>query len=293
MFFFVFLRLPVSVAVLQKKSPVFYTSRSRHITMRGRDDETWDLVCPPFLRSCAYTHIPNATFLPTAQHPPHTHIQHPHPPAPEGGASRPPPEPEALAPGTAVFKPRVVRFALPRVFCHARGLPPGAMLKVRTEPGGAEGYGNGGGGDEGGAMDGANGRGRGVEGPVLGRVGADQCVIALATSGDWLQVGLAGAGGLGLWWYVRCFDALRVVSRDHADPWKIGRRKMYANVQAMLMMPPKAVRCSCVLRIDNPHRDAKKAPRMVSRRRCRQPKHPELALPCPTQNRKTGHYDTL
>lgn len=78
-------------------------------------------------------------------------------------------EPEALAPGTAIFKPRVVRFVLPRVFCHAPGLPPDVMLKVRTEPGGAEG-------------EDASG------GKVLGRLGGGQCVIALASSGDWLQV---------------------------------------------------------------------------------------------------------
>ncbi len=83
-----------------------------------------------------------------------------------------------------MFKPRVVRFVLPRVFCHARGLPDGVLLKVRTEPGGAEG-----GGDyhqleepE------ASADGGGDGGRVLGRVGADQCVIGLAISGDWLQV---------------------------------------------------------------------------------------------------------
>ncbi|CAM9368730.1 unnamed protein product, partial [Sphacelaria rigidula] len=35
------------------------------------------------------------------------------------------PEPEVLAPGTAVFKPRIVRFAVPVVYCHAKGLLPG------------------------------------------------------------------------------------------------------------------------------------------------------------------------
>lgn len=79
-------------------------------------------------------------------------------------------ETEALAPGTAIFKPRVVWFVLPRVFCHAPGVPAGAMLKVRTQPGG------------GGREDEDSGGG------VLGRVGAGQCVVALATSGDWLQV---------------------------------------------------------------------------------------------------------
>ncbi|CAM9590049.1 unnamed protein product, partial [Scytosiphon promiscuus] len=93
------------------------------------------------------------------------------------GSSRPPREPEALAPGTAVFKPRVVRFVLPRVFCHARGLPSGAMLKVRAEPGGGCGWETSFKGDREGAGD-----------QVLGRIGADQCVIGLATSGDWLQV---------------------------------------------------------------------------------------------------------
>lgn len=83
-------------------------------------------------------------------------------------------EPDALAPGTAIFKPRVVRFVLPRVFCHAQGLPPSAMLKVRTEPGGDGGEGSDGGG--------------GGDCKVLGRLGAGQCVIAWATSGDWLQV---------------------------------------------------------------------------------------------------------
>lgn len=94
-----------------------------------------------------------------------------------------------------MFKPRVVRFILPRVFCHARGLPAGAMLKVRTEPGGAEGTGNGGGGGhEGDPGDaGATGGVGGAGGHVLGRVGADQCVIGLATSGDWLQVGCCSA----------------------------------------------------------------------------------------------------
>lgn len=95
-----------------------------------------------------------------------------------------------------MFKPRVVRFVLPRVFCHARCLPAGAMLKVRTEPGGAEGKGNGGGGHEGEPTDAAAGGGAGGEGHVLGRVGADQCVIALATSGDWLQVGWLQRGGV-------------------------------------------------------------------------------------------------
>lgn len=101
----------------------------------------------------------------------------------EAGASRPAREPEALAPGTAVFKPRVVRFVLPRVFCHARGLPDGVMLKVRTEPGGAEGSAPGFTGDRDG--EGAH---------VLGRIGADQCVIGLATSGDWLQARRGGGG---------------------------------------------------------------------------------------------------
>lgn len=105
-----------------------------------------------------------------------------------GGARRPPREPEALAPGTAVFKPRVVRFVLPRVFCHASGLPAGALLKVRTEPGGAEGVAGGRHALEESAAGGGGG-GDGAGGShVLGRVGADQCVIALATSGDWLQV---------------------------------------------------------------------------------------------------------
>lgn len=92
----------------------------------------------------------------------------------------------------------MVRFVLPRVFCHAVGLPAGAMLKVRTDPGGAEGKGNGGsggGGFEGETGDaGATGE-KGVGGGhVLGRVGADQCVIGLAMSGDWLQVGFAAVG---------------------------------------------------------------------------------------------------
>lgn len=43
------------------------------------------------------------------------------------------------------------------------------MLKVRTEPGGAE-------------TDESSG------GNILGRIGVGQCVIALASSGDWLQV---------------------------------------------------------------------------------------------------------
>lgn len=44
------------------------------------------------------------------------------------------------------------------------------MLKVRTNPGGAS----------------TDGSGEG--GHILGRLGANQCVIGLATSGDWLQV---------------------------------------------------------------------------------------------------------
>ena len=84
---------------------------------------------------------------------------------------RPVREPEALAPRTAIFKTRVVRFVLPRVFCHAPGLPRGAQLKVRAEPGGADDAGDG-----------------SVVGKVLGRVAATECVIALASSGDWLQV---------------------------------------------------------------------------------------------------------
>ena len=82
-------------------------------------------------------------------------------------------EPAPLAPGTAIFKPRVVRFVLPRIFCHARGIPPEVMLKIRSDPGGEE--------------EGVGGSGS-VGGRVLGRLGAGQCVVALATSGDWLQV---------------------------------------------------------------------------------------------------------
>lgn len=64
------------------------------------------------------------------------------------------------------------------------------MLKVRTEPGGAEGKGSsGGGGGEPGDAGAAGGGAGGGGSHVLGRVGADQCVIGLATSGDWLQVG--------------------------------------------------------------------------------------------------------
>lgn len=86
------------------------------------------------------------------------------------GGKRPAHESESLAPGDAVFKPRVVRFVGPVVFCHAPGLPPGTMLKVRSAPcGGGE-------GEAGGAR------------RLVGRVGPDQCVVGLATSGDWLQV---------------------------------------------------------------------------------------------------------
>lgn len=84
-------------------------------------------------------------------------------------------EPRPLAPGMAIFNPRVVRFVLPRVFCHAPGLPLGVRLKVRAEPGGM----NNGTGDESAMTSGSQ---------VLGRVGAEDCVIALASSGDWLQV---------------------------------------------------------------------------------------------------------
>lgn len=50
-----------------------------------------------------------------------------------------------------------------------QALAPGAMLKVRTEPGSAD------------SDDSAGAR-------VLGRIGRKDCVIALASSGDWLQV---------------------------------------------------------------------------------------------------------
>lgn len=38
------------------------------------------------------------------------------------------PETEALAAGTAVFKPRVVRFVVPVVYCQVKGLPPGECI---------------------------------------------------------------------------------------------------------------------------------------------------------------------
>lgn len=38
------------------------------------------------------------------------------------------PETDALAAGTAVFKPRVVRFVVPVVYCHVKGLPPGECI---------------------------------------------------------------------------------------------------------------------------------------------------------------------
>lgn len=91
-----------------------------------------------------------------------------------------PEEPQELAPGTAIFKPRIVRFVLPRIYCHARGVPPGALLKIRTDPGsGAGGSGGVESSDIGGGNDGSK---------VLGRLGANECVIASATSGDWLQI---------------------------------------------------------------------------------------------------------
>lgn len=43
------------------------------------------------------------------------------------------PEPEVLAPGTAVFKPRIVRFAVPVVYCHAKGLLPGTACDTECE----------------------------------------------------------------------------------------------------------------------------------------------------------------
>lgn len=84
-------------------------------------------------------------------------------------------EPEPLAPGMAIFNPRVVRFVLPRVFCHAPGLPLDVRLKVRAEPRGMNN-----GTDDGSVMTAGS--------QVLGRVGAEDCVIAFASSGDWLQV---------------------------------------------------------------------------------------------------------
>lgn len=50
---------------------------------------------------------------------------------------------------------------------------PGAMLKVRTNPG---------------ILDAENNDDHAQEGRILGRIGEHQCVIGLATSGDWLQV---------------------------------------------------------------------------------------------------------
>lgn len=114
-------------------------------------------------------------------------------------------EPGALAPGTAIFKPRVVRFVLPRVFCHARGVPPDAMLKIRADPDGS--------GEAASTTTGESAGG----GRVLGRLGAGQCVVALATSGDWLQVINATVGG----WRCPRVMALRC---DRGESHAIGER---------------------------------------------------------------------
>lgn len=91
------------------------------------------------------------------------------------------------------------------------------MLKVRTEPGGEEGKGSGGGGYEGDSPRATAGEGGGY---VVGRIGANQCVIALATSGDWLQVGRPRRGGGAEGWGLTARYATYGVFQSRVNPFE-------------------------------------------------------------------------